>query len=80
MFHLYMSLFVALLFVVLTPGVLLRLPPGGSKLTVAITHGVVFALVFHLTHKMVMNYLYGEGFAPNAVVNTCGKPGKPPCS
>jgi len=59
-----MSLFVALLFVVLTPGVLLRLPPGGSKLTVAITHGVVFALVFHLTHKMVMDYLYGESFKP----------------
>jgi len=74
-----MSLFVALLFVVLTPGVLLRLPPGGSKLTVAITHGVVFALVFHLTHKMVMNYLYGEGFAAKASARSCGKPGQPAC-
>jgi hypothetical protein len=42
--------FVVLLFVALTPGVLLRLPPGGSKLTVAAVHGVVFALVYHFTH------------------------------
>jgi len=42
--------FVVVLFVALTPGVLLRLPPGGSKLTVAVVHGVVFALVYHFTH------------------------------
>jgi hypothetical protein len=64
MFHLYMSLFVAALFFALTPGVLLRLPPGGSKLTIAATHAVVFALVFHLTHKTAWKMLYGhEGFA-----------------
>jgi len=51
----------AVLFFVLTPGVLLRLPVGGSKLQVAATHAVVFALVYHFTHKMA---LYGyEGFA-----------------
>jgi hypothetical protein len=61
MFHVYMSLFMAVLFFVLTPGVLLRLPVGGSKLQVAATHAVVFALVYHFTHKMA---LYGyEGFA-----------------
>ena len=43
----------AVLFFVLTPGVLLRLPPGGSKLVVAATHAVVFALVYHFTHKLV---------------------------
>jgi hypothetical protein len=48
-----MSLFVAVLFFVLTPGVVLRLPPGGSKLVVAATHAVVFALVYHFTHKLV---------------------------
>ena len=64
MFHLYMSLYVAALFFVLTPGVLLRLPPGGSKLMVAATHAVVFALVYHLTNKSVYNYFYGyQGFA-----------------
>jgi len=58
MFHIFMSLYVALLFVLLTPGLLLRLPPGGSKLTVAVVHGIVFATVFHFTHKLVWNAIY----------------------
>jgi hypothetical protein len=53
--NLVMAAYVALLFVALTPGVLLSLPPGGSKLVVAGTHGAVFALVFCLTYKAVMN-------------------------
>jgi hypothetical protein len=48
-----MSVFLAVLFFVLTPGVLLRLPMGGSKLVVAATHAVVFALIYHFTHKLV---------------------------
>jgi hypothetical protein len=56
MFSVVMTVFIALLFVLLTPGILLRLPPGGSKLMVAVTHGLVFALVYHLTHKMVANW------------------------
>ena len=56
-----MSLFIAVLFVALTPGVLLTLPKGGSKMTVALVHGLVFAVVFHLTHKTAMRMLY-EGF------------------
>jgi len=48
-----MSLYVAALFVALTPGVLLSLPKGGSRVTQAAVHGLVFALVFHLTYKMV---------------------------
>ena len=63
MFHPLMSLFVALLFVVLTPGVLLSLPPLGSLLEKALVHGVVFALVYHLSHKAVWNALYGSGMA-----------------
>jgi len=48
-----MTLYVAALFVLLTPGVLLRIPPKGSLLTVAIVHGLVFALIYHLSHKAV---------------------------
>lgn len=51
--NLIMALYVALLFFVLTPGIVLSLPPKGSKFTVAITHAAVFALVFCLTYKMV---------------------------
>ena len=66
-----MSLYVALLFVLLTPGVLLRLPPKGSLLTVAIVHGLVFALVYHCTHKMVWR-LTSEGFtADPPMMATC---------
>jgi hypothetical protein len=49
----WMSLYAAVLFFLLTPGVLLSLPPGGSRTTVALTHAVVFAVVWALTHKMV---------------------------
>jgi hypothetical protein len=41
----------AALFVLLTPGVVLRLPPGGSQLVVAVTHSVVFVLVLTLLSK-----------------------------
>lgn len=47
------SIYIALLFFILTPGVLLSLPPKGSKMVVAATHAIVFALVFHFTGKMV---------------------------
>jgi hypothetical protein len=61
--HVVMSLYVALLFFVLTPGVLLSLPKGGSKYMVAGTHALVFALLFHFTHKMAWNLSVSlEGF------------------
>jgi hypothetical protein len=51
--HVLMNLYVAVLFFALTPGVLLSLPKGGSKLTVAAVHAAVFALVLHLTYNVV---------------------------
>jgi len=56
--HLWMSVFIAVLFFLLTPGILLRLPPNGSKLVVAATHAVVFAIIYSLTHKAVWQMLY----------------------
>ena len=70
MFQLWMSLFVAVLFFVLTPGVLLRLPPGAGKFTVAGVHAVVFALVFGLTQKAVLHFLYPEGFMSGAAAGS----------
>jgi lipopolysaccharide export LptBFGC system permease protein LptF len=46
-------LFSALLFFVLSPGVVVRLPRNGGKFTVAGVHAVIFALIFWLTHKFV---------------------------
>jgi len=53
--NLWVLLYVAVLFFVLTPGILVSLPSGGSKTTVAAVHALVFALIFHFTHKLVWN-------------------------
>jgi hypothetical protein len=45
--------FLAALFYFLIPGVLVRLPPGGSTMTVNVTHAVVFALVSSFVWKLV---------------------------
>ena len=64
MYHPLMLLFTALLFFVLTPGVLLSLPSKGSIYTKAAVHAVDFVLVYHLTHKAVWNYFYGSSKTP----------------
>lgn len=48
-----LALYAAVLFYVLTPGVFLSLPPGASRMTVNLTHAVVFGVVLALTHKAV---------------------------
>lgn len=55
-----MPLFLAVLFVILTPGVVLSLPPKSPLLTKAVVHGLVFALVFYLLQSTVMQY---DGFS-----------------
>jgi hypothetical protein len=60
--QLWMTLFVAALFYVLTPGILVTHPKGGSKKTDAAVHALIFAVVFGLVHKSVWHFLYPEGF------------------
>ena len=48
-----MFLYLAILAFLLTPGVLVRLPPGGRPVVVALTHALVLSLVWGLTHKLV---------------------------
>ena len=55
MFLPLMSLAIAALFFVLTPGVFVTLPSGKGKLVVAATHAALFGLIFHLSHKTLMN-------------------------
>jgi hypothetical protein len=69
--YLLCTLYVALLFFVLTPGILLSLPPKASKYMVAATHALVFAVIYHFTHDMVWNTLY-EGFAIRVVGTPLG--------
>lgn len=58
----FITFYIAVLFFVLTPGVLLSLPKGGSKFTVAAFHAVVFALLFHFTQNVVLRVGSSIGF------------------
>ena len=51
--NLVISIYSAILFFVLSPGVLLRLPSNGSKFTVACVHAIVFAVVLYFTAGFV---------------------------
>jgi hypothetical protein len=58
------SLYVAILFFILTPAILLRIPKNGNKYTVAGVHAIVFALLLHFTGKFVWNFSMSmEGFS-----------------
>ena len=69
--NLFMSLYLAALCVALTPGVLLTLPKGGARLTVAVVHALVFAVVYHFTKNMVLSMSY-EGFLAKGGYDSLG--------
>jgi hypothetical protein len=54
-----MFVYVFVLFFVLTPGILVSLPPKGSKMVVAAVHALVFSLALWATHKMVWKFTKG---------------------
>ena len=62
--HILMTIYAAILFFVLTPNVLLRLPPKSSTLVVAGVHALVFTVIFHFTKKPLYHFLYGPGHQP----------------
>lgn len=49
-----MTIYAFILFFLLTPGILLSLPPGGSKIVTALTHALVFAIIMSLTCRTMM--------------------------
>jgi hypothetical protein len=57
--NLIVAAYAAILFFLLSPGVLLRLPPKGSKFIVLATHAVIFAIILGLTCKMVWKFSMG---------------------
>ena len=72
MANIWMALYIALLFFVLTPGVLLRLPGSKYCAVNAATHAVVFTAVYWLTHRMVERATRSlEGFTEH--VQMCPK-------
>ena len=51
------SVFAALLFFVLSPGMFLRFPKNGSKFTVTAIHAAIFGTLFFLLHKSVYRFV-----------------------
>jgi hypothetical protein len=65
--NLFILFYTAVLFYLLTPGILLTIPSRSSKMVVAATHALVFALVFKLTHRMAWKFSMSlEGFQESA--------------
>jgi hypothetical protein len=65
--NLILASYAAILFFLLTPSILLRLPKKGGKYTVAAIHAAVFAIVLYFTGGIIMKllngeYLFREGF------------------
>jgi len=55
-----------LLFFLLTPGILITLPRKSSKTIVALTHAIVFGIIYHLTHQFVESL---EGLTNDEITN-----------
>jgi hypothetical protein len=56
----FLSAFI--LFFILSPGVLLRLPPKGDKVTTAVVHAIVFSILFSLVLMFVQKVIVKEGY------------------
>ena len=56
-------IYCTVVFFLLTPGILVTLPKGGSKIVVAATHAFIFAVICHLCRRFVMERFQdvGEG-------------------
>lgn len=65
---LFVALYVFVLFFLLTPGILVSLPPKGSKLVVAAVHSLVFAVIYYFTHKAV--WRFGSRFGREGMTET----------
>jgi len=77
-----MFIYAFLLFFVLTPGVLVYLPPKSSKMIVAAVHALVFAIVWTFTNKLVWKATAGlfEGYSGNLSYSTFSSDFNEPCS
>jgi len=52
----FLFIYIIILFVVLSPGQFITLPSvNHSKLVINLTHAVIFSIIYHFTHKIIMN-------------------------
>jgi len=69
MYSFSVTIYAAILFFLLSPGVLLSLPPKSCTMTKAAVHSLVFALIFYFTYGYVWRYFnpypaHRENMAP----------------
>lgn len=50
------TIYGAILFVLLTPGLIVRIPSKGPLLHASIVHGILFAILYYLISKLVFHY------------------------
>ena len=55
-------IFAVILFILLIPGFLLRIPKKGSFLTVSIVHSIIFAILFYVIYRIYSQYNNIEKF------------------
>ena len=79
------TVYIAFVFFILTPGIIVSFPPKRGKFTVAAVHALLFAFIWHVTYKFVWqmsmslteptkheglaNPIAGTGTGPNANVD-----------
>jgi hypothetical protein len=57
----FLVLYTVLLFFLLTPGILVTLPSKKNKTLIALTHAILFGIIYHFTHKLVSSIEGLEG-------------------
>ena len=59
--RLYMLLYTILMFVLLTPGVLVTYPSTDAPIIIiALIHGFIFSILYRLTHKYIWQNYYEQ--------------------
>ena len=81
----YLTVFISafILFFILTPGIIGKIPAKGDKFTVAIVHAIVFSIIFSIVSIFFKNLgKYKEGASPQfceKVVTSCSTTGGGGC-
>jgi len=57
---LLVSLYAAILFFVLVPGILLTVPRKGGKYVVAAVHALAFGIIYYFTNKILNSTIEGN--------------------
>lgn len=79
--NLAVSVYSSVLFLLLTPSILVKLPTTGSKYAVALVHALIFGIIFYFTSSLVESSFSVEGFDPRtrSVGQSCTMPAGKEC-